>query len=312
MKTSTRLYKSLTQNDFDNIDVKIKRKYHYYNDGEKKNIEENVFENDNSKNVFQLIDEDYEWNAKEQSLFLDLKISATNLKHLFEDDGFVSSDAVLGIGLVWKPDKSKIKRCKKLCQFDISQNDIEIDINEIELPNMSSNTEFYITIYIVKPGNNTTNPFYANEQGMILYSQKEWTLIIEGNGSIFPIVEIEKDNWPIWSYYCNFNDIADDLFDCDNIRIEINKKHPAYCLFHPKSNTYSQEFVNEVLSSALFTIIIDIRSKQDNNIINFEEDGEVGSILRVLDYFHSNLGFDINGDYNSLLCSIKAYFDKEM
>ena len=70
--------------------------------------------------------------------------------------------------------------------------------------------------------------------------------------------------------------------------------------------------MNEILSSALTMIIIDIRSKQDNNVIDLEEDGEEGSILTVVKYFNDTLKFKINGTYNELLESVKTFFDKEM
>lgn len=312
MKLATKLYKCLSQKDFESLGIRVSRQYFYFADGEKKTINEQPFQNDNSKNVFQLIDDDYEWNPKEQSLFLDISLKITDTSLLFGKDGFCSPDTILGIGLVWKPEKSRIKSCAKLGEISADDKTIDINRKDIELRNISSNVGFNLAIYVVKPSSNSVNPFLANEEGMVLYSGRLWNIIIEGNGSIFPIYEINDEGGPIWSYYCDFVDIADDSFDLDHIKININKKHPAYNLLSPKSPTYSQEYVNEILSSALAMIIIDIRSKQENNLIDLEDDGTEGSILNVMKYFSNTLKFKVNGDYNELLRSIKAFFDKEM
>jgi hypothetical protein len=83
-------------------------------------------------------------------------------------------------------------------------------------------------------------------------------------------------------------------------------------MLHPKSMTYSPAYVNETLSSALTFVILDLRSRQENNLIDLNEECEKGSILEVLKYFSDKLGFKINDDYNSLLYSIKTFFDKEI
>ena len=101
------------------------------------------------------------------------------------------------------------------------------------------------------------------------------------------------------------------LFDMNHIKIDINTKHPAYSMIHPKSPTYSQAYVNEILSNAITMIIVDLKSKQNNNTIDLDEECDQGTILAVLKYFSDKLGFKINDNYNSLLESIKTFFDKE-
>lgn len=312
MITNSRLYKTISQDEFSHLNFKIKREYAYLTDSDVKPINEQSFENISNKKVFQLVDDDYEWNPKEQSLFLSVTISFDNISSLFGLNGAAYEDSILGVGLVWKPEKSRIKRCKKLCELDAKNNKISMTVKDIELPNISSNVDFYLVIYISKAGTSNGRSFVANENGMILYQELLWTIIIEGNGSIFPVYEVEKENGPIWSYYCDFSDIAEDAFDMEHIRIEINKKHPSYNMIHPKSPTYSQAYVNEILSTAVAMIILDIRSKQVDYKIDLNEECDQGTILNVLKYFSDKLAFKINDNYNSLVESIKIFFDKEI
>ncbi len=313
MRINSRLYKTISNDDFSNLNLKISREYVYITDNDVKVIKEQPFENTNSKKIFQLVDDDYEWNPKEQSLLLTLNLEMNNVSTLFGKNGSCYKDAVLGVGLVWKPEKSRIKRCKKLFEITAIDDSINYTIKDIELPNISSNVEFNLVIYITKPGSLDGKPFFANEEGMILYTELLWTIIMEGNGSIFPVFEREEENGPIWSYYCDdITDIADDFFDSEHVGIIINKMHPSYAMIHPKSPTYSQAYVNETLSSAIAFIILDLRSKQENNLIDLNEECERGSILEVLKYFSDKLGFKINDNYNTLLNSIKMFFDKEI
>lgn len=312
MRLNSRLYKTVSQEDFAKFKFKVVREYVYITDNDIKVIKEQPFENNNNKKIFQLIDEDYEWNPKEQSLYLSLKISMENVNELFEENGCCCKDAVLGIGLVWKPEKSKIKRCKKLFTFDAQTEKINKEIKDIELPNISSNVDFYFIIYISKAGSDIENTFIANEEGMIIYSEHFWSLIVDGSGSIFPINEIENEGGPVWSYVCDFVDITEDPFDIDHIRIEINKAHPSYSLIHPKSVNYSQAYVNEIISNAIIMIIIDVREKMDSKMIDLNEECEYGSILNVFKYFNDKLGFKINDRYDLLAHSIKTFFDKEI
>ena len=120
---------------------------------------------------------------------------------------------------------------------------------------------------------------------MVIYQELLWSIIIEGNSSIFPVHEIENEGGPIWSYYCDTFDISEDPFDMNHIKIDINTKHPAYSMIHPKSPTYSQAYVNEILSNAITMIIVDLKSKQNNNTIDLDEECDQGTILAVLKYF---------------------------
>lgn len=309
---SSSLYKTLSDNDFLKLNLKVKRNYFYFVANEQKEIIEKAFQNTNKKNIYELLDDNYEWNPKEQSLFLNIHISMSNLSDLFGRLGFCYEDAFIGIGLVWKPQKSKIKRCQKIGEFSIKENNIDLEATNIELSNLSSNVEFNLIMYISKPGIENGQLFFANEEGMILYQKLLWSIIVEGHDSVFPIYEFEDKNGPIWSYFCDVDYIGDDEFDMGHIKININKLHPAYSLFHYKSPKYCEEYVNEILSSAIAMIIIDIRSTQDNNLIDFNEPCEKNSILYVFNYFKDKLGFKINDDYNSLLASIKTFFDRGM
>ena len=129
----------------------------------------------------------------------------------------------------------------------------------IELENISSNVTFKLFFYITKSGTKNGSPYFGNEPGIILFEESLWTIIVDGEGSIFPIYEIEDVNAPLWSYICDVDDVSEDNFDDDHISIIINRKHPLYECVHPKSTAYNSLVLNEMMSSAVSNIIMTIR-----------------------------------------------------
>ena len=310
MNNNTRMYKTLSSSEIAKLGIKIDRNYYYITENDIKEIKEQKFDNTSHEKIYQLIDEDYEWNPKIHSLIMDISVSLKDCSSIFGTNGSCYEDSIVGVGLTWKTDKSKIKRCIKICEITKDSKDITVPVNSIKLDDVSSNITFKVFFYIVSPGKTNGIKYFGNEQGIILHEQVMWTIIINGTGSIFPIIEIE-DEGPLWTYMCDIDDICEDYFDNEHIEIRINTKHPAYEFIHPKSQTYNVYFLNELMSNAIATIIMDIRSKQSNGKIDLDEDFESGSILQAIKYFNDKLNFDINGSYDNLLKTVKEYFDKE-
>lgn len=312
MNSNARLYKTLSSEELASLKLKIDRKYSYCTESDVKELKEQAFEGNNSNSkVFQLVDEDYEWDPKVHSLFLDIVLSIKNPSIIFGKNGSCYEDAVIGVGLTWKSEKSKIKNCIKLGEITKTSNSLEFVKSAIELENLSSNATFRLIFYIVKPGTKNGNKFFANQAGMVILDQIAWTIIVEGESSIFPIYEVADDNGPLWSFSCDFYDITDDLFDKEHVKVLINTRHPAYAMVNLKSPQFNEMFMNEIMSNAVAAIIVAIRDKLPNNHVDLSLDCENGSILQALKYFKDKLDFDINGSLESLTNSIKKFFDKE-
>lgn len=311
MISTNKMFKTISSDELSKLKISIDRKYYYFSETDVKEIKEQKFENSSNEKMFQLVDDDYEWNPKINSLFMDLNLSLKNCSCIFGKNGTCYKDAIIGIGLSWKPDKSRIKRCIKIGEITTNDNEKNFTINSIELQNISSNVSFKLFMYVVKPGTIDGNPFFGNEQGIVIHDENAWTIIVDGGGSVFPIIETEEENGPLWYFKCDVSDICEENFDDDHILIVLNKKHPLYPSIHPKSPEYNDFFQSEVLSSAITCIVMAIRNKQPNGKIDFDQEYESGSILQVLSYFKEKLGFNINGSYQELISSIKMFFDKE-
>lgn len=313
MNNTSKLFKTLSDKEFKKIKLNVNREYYYFSNNEKQIVYDKKIDNTNETNAFQLIDEENEWNPKEQNLFLNLTVEIENCSFLFGTSGVCYKDSILGIGLVWKANNSRIKKCKKIGEFDCKVNKELFVIQDVDLGDISSNTVFELFIYISKPGTNDYHSYFGNSKGLILYQNTLWSLIVEGDGSIFPIVDIPVEDGTLWKFECDFEDIADDLFDESHIRIILNPLHPMYPCLQPKNDKFDQLYLSEVMSSALSMIIWDIRYKlllDGEDKINLKKDASKGSIHQALQYFHDKLKFEVNGSFDELTNSIKEFFNK--
>lgn len=309
---SNRLYKIIDSDLLEKINIYSKRDYYYKVNGIKKIITESNFKNSCNNNQVQLIDDEAEWNNKMQSLFLNCTLTIEHANRLFGE--VCCLDAKLGIGLEWKPENSKIKHCVKFGEFSKNDENYQFTKQNIEINNVNSNINFKWIIYIIDPGNINIKKCFGNQEGLILGNGLLWSIIINGNGSIFPIFEETNPNGPLWSFNCDFDDIAEDEFKEENIKIILNKSHKGYQYIQPKSSNYNEQMFLELISNAITILIITIKNKNEENgngdSIDFKKNGSKGSILNVLKYFNDTLKFKINGSINELQESIKLYFDK--
>ena len=226
-------------------------------------------------------------------------------------------NTVLGFGLEWKARDSKVKYCKKIGEIDKSMDNFEVTFKDIEIENADSDIEFRWFIYISKPGKSIEEPNekYANSEGLVLVKEMWWTILVSGNGSVFPIEEYTKIGAPLWTIRTNFVDWTEDQFSVDNVSVIINPAHPLYESINYGGDEFNEDIFKEVMSSALSALIIQIvlEAKQNGDFdqLSKEPVEEKGSILAALRYFKSTHGFAVAGSIFELINSIKSFFDKE-
>ena len=178
---------------------------------------------------------------------------------------------------------------------------------------------FHITVYGMKDLNisiEDPEEKYANTAGLVLAKQTWWTILVSGNGSVFPIDEYSKTGNPLWTIRTSFSDWAEDEFSLDNVAVTFNPAHPLYkCINYGAEETFDEDIFKEVMSSALAAlitqIILEAKESGDYEEINTEGVETNGSILAAIRYFKNTHNFAINGKVDELIKSIKVFFDKE-
>ena len=294
------LYRIIDEELLELVDIKISKQYYFFINEEKIPLKEDKIDPlNNSDTSYSIMDANRRWVSKrnENSLFLDITVSINNVVHFFNGPCRVSNrKATLGVGLSWQIGNSKVKHSIKLGQFNDYLDDVTIRRNGIEVENPGADIVFSLFIYVVDPGIDESKDGYASQKGMILYSNKEWSIIVSGNASIFPVFEHSKPGEPLWTVETYFDDWKESQFDEENLCILINRAHPLYPDFINEENF---ELHKEVVTSAMSCLVCQIMDiARDNETYSDLNKGHIetdGTILGVIKYLRDALSVRVDG-----------------
>ena len=311
--SSINLYPQIDDVLLETVHINTKRSYHYKGlDGCDYSLDEVYVKGFEDKQIYELNDENSEYDQCNDTLYLDIEFSIKNGKYLFGKYGLVYDDAVLGIGLEWKSKKSKIRHCTHIGQFDKlnSFKELVFKVNNIELTELNSDTVFNWIIYVKRKGTEIPGLFYANKEGLIIGRRYILTIKGEGEGSLFPIREYGNKFEPLWKINVLTDDPYLDSFTSDNLCIMVNKYHKDYQFIQYNHRNFNPSFLMEVLATALFMLIKEVSSKIDDFKNMKSKYYENGSIVQALLYFEQELNIKIHGSDIELMYSIKSFMDK--
>lgn len=286
-----------------NMEINISMYKIYYNFGNEKI----PLVYDTSSNIISF--QENTWNLDENNLVFESNIEILNSDILFGDNGIACKSAVIGIGLSWYSKSSNQRGVLELGSLKIGTYTNIFDLKkEFYVGQLRGELVLQIIIYIKKSGiPDTTEMHLANEEGYVLGNISEETYIyIDGEGSVFPIYEIEDSRKLLWDIELKWDDPEKDLF-IDSVSIIINKSHKDYIFLDRNSKKYNGNMLNEIIASSILLIILKL--KEDGDLPTDDSKFEEGSILQAVTYFKENMDLDFT---NSEIISktIRNYFNK--
>lgn len=148
----------------------------------------------------------------------------------------------------------------------------------------------------------------ANTYGFILGELSNEMLLLDGNGSEFPVVIKNDPSQPLWWVKCEWDDPTKDLF-AESVLIVLNEGHPDYTFIDNKSPNYNQAMVKEIFSQALLVII----TKLKENASDWEDtvngrNLNPGSVSEAIFYFLNVLDWNLESAVTTSL-SIRKFFE---
>lgn len=241
------------------------------------------------------------WNPDEYPLCVTRNINVVNVSQLFGSENpseespyaIACHDAVIGIALKWYSADSNQSRAIPVGEFNKSSQGLKFCINHVfDKASIRGIVYLKIILYVSKSGkSNMFEKHLGNTPGMILGELDTFAIRIDGNGSSFPIYEVEEPNEPLWDVRCTWTDPDTDSFS-DCVSIYINKAHKNYMYLNREdSRNFSAQLFAEIMSSAICVIIETLRAEKLD--LEKQENAQEGSVLQAVKYFREKLGWDL-------------------
>lgn len=292
------LFKTLSEDMLSKLDIHNLLTSFYYREG---NIEVPLeLEDQDELHSYYMGRSKNFWDPNINNLVVERSFEINNPKILFGDNGITTDEGLLGVGVHVYSRSSNFQTTIPI-NVTLSNNSRSVLVefrHEFNPAQIKGEVDFSLFVYL--KNDISYVPMFASIPGIKLGKLDSFKIIVDGDGSIFPVVEVEKLDEPLWNVIINWTDINSDSFDTDNVRIEINSKHHMYGYIY-KSTKASQYLLVEIFSNALSQIIF--RAVNDDD---FEMDGEIipNSIASVVIYWIQT--FEVNvTSYESINYSLR-------
>lgn len=258
-------------------------------------------------------DNDGMWNPDDYNLIVRRSGQIMNTSFLFGENGIACSNAVLGVAFLWESSDSKQRGAVEAGEIHPGDNMSEFRINyEFRRAQLRGRVNFRTILYLKQAGTpHSGEKHLANMYGCILGEIDRYTLLIDGNGSVFPIYEVSEPGAPLWYVKCEWDDPTSDQFS-DTVSVILNKAHPGYKYLDKTRKTFDPELMKEVIAESLLIIISNL--KEDRGYWEDTVNGqslERGSVSEAVYYFVNTLGWQVSSP-EAVSISIHNYFDRKV
>lgn len=244
------------------------------------------------------------WSPSENNLVIKQKFIFKNPNVFFGDEGITSRRNKIGIAAHIY---SKTTNYQKKINFGvIKYNDFEKTLYFIhEFEKNSLRGELNIDYFLYLEEANENLDYQAMKKGMRLSINllQTTTIVIDGIGSIFPIVEIDDKTAPLWQIEKNWVDPIDESFDSSTVQLKLNIAHQEFKRIRAGHTILSRLYMGDIIIQAMAAIIDDVINKSEYNL-NDVDDVAHNSIISVVKYWIETFEVDTT-DYFNIVNTLK-------
>ena len=290
---------ALILNTYPELGKELKSKIGYIDD-----VFDYEYEKDNelvpleAKNVFayasygklstiQLTDPLAQWYPEKMNLIVNAKCVINTPLFLFGQNGLASKNGgILGIAIQWMAKDANCRGIKEIGSVSRSSSAPTVITEKIVFQphQLRGILTLRTVIFLKEVGSSDDSEFYlANTPGTILGVLDETKVIIEGKGSIFPVVDASDPGSPLWWVNCGWDDPTVDRFSEENFALYLNKSHNDYAFLNVNNGLSSSPLLKEIICSAVQILITkvlndDVYREDTVNNTNLSE-GSVSSVV---------------------------------
>ncbi|MDG0032707.1 hypothetical protein MMB68_24470 [Priestia sp. Y58] len=267
---------------------------------------------ENKDNHLYLQDLDSKWDADNCCLIVERSGVINNPSFLFGPNGVASINSKIGIALTWFSKSSNQRGVVPIAELVHDLNNfIEFDLYHAFNPGQLKGTVTIELALYLKENKENNFPNLAKYEGTILGILDSYTVVIDGNGSMFPILEVNEPSQPLWWVSCDWSDPLSDAFSEENVCINLNTSHRFAKFLNAENGIGSSPMLIEIISSAVQIII---QKAQESGVWDNIESGsgvEPGSIGQAIYYFIQTFNWDVSSP-ERLARSIREDLEKRI
>lgn len=234
-------------------------KFFYTFHGENHELETATTDASTSKTaVLQLTDPSCQWHPEIYNLIIKCKCAVNMPKFLFGENGLAAADGgVIGVAVMWMIPESSMRGVTMLGGLNNTSIPTEI-IGTVRFEKQQlRGTLILQTILFLKEKGfpKETERYQASQTGTVLGILDETRVVIDGNGSMFPIQEKASPTDPLWWVICDWEDPTEDKFTYDNFCICLNTAHKDYTNLNANKGLKNSPLLMEIVCSALQILV---------------------------------------------------------
>lgn len=288
----------------------------YYDDNEIHNL--NVDDVSCLKERYAVVtieDPRYSWDPETHDIKISKSIQIKNPKLLFGENGITTETSTLGIAVMWISHDSNQRGSIPLISFDVNDQTVKAVLNyDFKKSQLRGSITLQTVVYLKHSGSDSKITYMAKDSGTILGVLDNIQMLIDGDGSSFPIATVSEPGEPLWRVFYNRNaDPFQDRFDEENVCIMLNDQHPQFDKLKVKDSFKESQIFIEVLSSALLVIVQSVKDSvgEEWESLLSSSDLEPGSIAQAINCFANYLKWDVSFP-TDLSISIRKFFDNNL
>lgn len=251
------------------------------------------------------------WSPSENNLEVNQVFSIENPSELFGENGITMPTNKIGIGAHLHSKTSNFQKTLNVGTIKNVKESVEIRFtHNFPISSLRGNLDIDFFIYLKE---NNENYFkHANKVGMRLSEGNISTieLVIDGDGSAFPMSEFEDKEGPLWKIEKNWVEAHIDTFDSSNVNLSLNTAHPLFKQIKIGKSPMSRAIMGDIMVQAMSMIIQEVILIERVSIED-TSDALPDSIAMAVGYWISTFEIDTSSIF-SITNSLRSYWDRQM
>jgi len=296
------LYKKIDSNLVERAGIKFNEpKFKYYDN----KIEKEINIEDSLEGPFKVNDYDIDWSPSEHNLKVSGSLTVVHPNELFGEAGVTSKGNIIGVAAHIYSRSSNFQKKIKIGFIQQGLNEINIPFeNDFPVGSIRGSVNIKCFLYLDSI-NIPPTPIQANKTGMILTEEDLYNLeiLVDGDGSIFPIGEFSDPKGPLWDFNRFWQDASLDSFDANNVSIRLNTAHFLFPQLKGGKTTASKALMNEIMIQSI-SIIINEVINIDSTDMTLADSATSDTILSAVKYWVDTFEVDTSS-YITIMNSVR-------